>query len=242
MTRATATSLDLRVLPPKERHEKFFQLFDSLPEGDSLVLINDHDPRPLYYELKSVRPDTFGWHTVSAGPLDWRVEIRRLKPKESEESIQAYFERDHEEIDVLLTFLRRDLAEADRHRERPSSAWARLFDDFNQRLERHIRWEEEILFPAVEQKSPALAFGPGRVMRMEHVEIRRLKGLAGDRLRENKTDAPSLQKAAQELDQMVAVLVGHNQKEEAVYYPMSDQMFSRSEAAELLKRVRSLAP
>lgn len=51
--------LDLRGMPPAERHPKIFELFDALPPGEVLIIINDHDPRLLFYELKAERAETF---------------------------------------------------------------------------------------------------------------------------------------------------------------------------------------
>ncbi len=221
--------LDVRPLPPAERHALIFKTFDDLPTGGSFVLIADHEPRPLFYQLRAERPGIFLW----APPVDFEVEITKLPLKDSEVVVSAYFERDHAEIDTLFAFLRSDVA-----LRRPAAA---IFDDFNSRLERHIRWEEEILFPAVEAVAPPLAAGPGRVMRYEHEEIRRLKALAGTILHRPDVGPTGFEEAAQALAGTLAVLLDHNRKEEAIYYPMADQMFSPSEAKELLSRVKAMA-
>lgn len=44
-------TLDLREVPPPERHPKVFDAFEALESGEALTLINDHEPRPLYYEM-----------------------------------------------------------------------------------------------------------------------------------------------------------------------------------------------
>lgn len=44
-------TLDLREVPPPERHPKIFDAFEALESGEALTLINDHEPRPLYYEM-----------------------------------------------------------------------------------------------------------------------------------------------------------------------------------------------
>ncbi len=229
--------LDVRSVPPVERHPQIFKLFDALDEGDSFILVNDHDPRPLFYQFKAERSDIFGWDCTQAGPIEWRIEIHKLKPKDSETRIGAYFERDHDEIDLLFGYLRRDVQAAAGDPRRPLTPLARQFEEFDSRLERHIRWEEEVLFPEVERKSPSLAFGPGRVMRTEHVDIRRLKAEAGEMLHSRN---PDLKAAARLLDACLHVLAGHNEKEEQIYYPMSDQMFSPAEAASILERVRNV--
>jgi uncharacterized protein (DUF2249 family) len=49
----TAKTLDLRDLPPAERHPRIHEAFDALDGGEALTLINDHEPKPLFYELKA---------------------------------------------------------------------------------------------------------------------------------------------------------------------------------------------
>jgi len=70
--------LDVRVIPPREKHPTIFSTFDSLSSGQSLLLINDHDPRPLRYQLSAERPGTFEWTYVEQGPETWRVRIDRM--------------------------------------------------------------------------------------------------------------------------------------------------------------------
>jgi len=47
--------IDVRDLPPKERHPEIMDAFESLDSGEALTLINDHDPKPLYYEMEAER-------------------------------------------------------------------------------------------------------------------------------------------------------------------------------------------
>lgn len=67
--------IDVRTIPPRERHPKIFDLFDSLQIGESFELINDHAPRPLYYQFLNERTDLFSWENVEEGPDTWRVRI-----------------------------------------------------------------------------------------------------------------------------------------------------------------------
>lgn len=240
MTHTCDCSLDVRKLPPAERHQKIFSQFDALPEGGSFTLVNDHDPRPLYYQLKAERADVVRWESVTSAPGEWRISIGRVAPKESETRVGAYFERDHDEIDVLFGYLRLDVHVAAMDPRAPKAGLAPLFDEFNARLERHIRWEEEVLFPEVEKGSPMLAQGPGRVMRMEHEEIRRLKAAVGERLHRATIAPEDLRACDADLTALFEVLSGHNGKEESVYYPMSDEMFAPDVAADVLRRVRAI--
>jgi uncharacterized protein (DUF2249 family) len=73
----TPAQLDVRVIPPREKHPAIFQTFDALAEGDSFVLVNDHDPFPLHYQFEAERTGTFTWEYLEQGPVVWRVEIGR---------------------------------------------------------------------------------------------------------------------------------------------------------------------
>jgi uncharacterized protein (DUF2249 family) len=78
-TSTTAPEVDVRTLVPMQRHQKIFQLVDELAVGGSFVLVNDHDPKPLYYQLEAEYPRQFSWDYLEKGPEVWKVNIGRLK-------------------------------------------------------------------------------------------------------------------------------------------------------------------
>ncbi len=73
-----AATIDVRSLIPAQRHAKIFALVDDLEPGGSFVLVNDHDPKPLYYQLEAEHPKQFSWTYLERGPEVWRVEIGKL--------------------------------------------------------------------------------------------------------------------------------------------------------------------
>lgn len=68
-------TLDVRVIPPREKHPTIFQTFAALHPGDSFVLMNDHDPLPLKYQFEYEHKGQFDWTYLEEGPAVWRVEI-----------------------------------------------------------------------------------------------------------------------------------------------------------------------
>lgn len=72
---SAANIVDVRSLVPAQRHEKIFQLVNELAPGASFILVNDHDPKPLYYQLAAEYPNQFSWTYLESGPVVWRVEI-----------------------------------------------------------------------------------------------------------------------------------------------------------------------
>lgn len=69
--------LDLRPMPPFERHDKIFEIWDGLKSGQALRIINDHDPKPLWYQFEVEYKNKYGWDYEKNGPKDWIVKITR---------------------------------------------------------------------------------------------------------------------------------------------------------------------
>ena len=59
--------LDAREMAPRVRHPKIFQTFDALAPGTAFVLVNDHDPKPLFYQFEAERKGTFHWRCSTSG-------------------------------------------------------------------------------------------------------------------------------------------------------------------------------
>jgi uncharacterized protein (DUF2249 family) len=47
--------------------------------GGVLTIVNDHDPRPLRFEIEADHPGQYEWTYLEQGPETWRVEIRKIK-------------------------------------------------------------------------------------------------------------------------------------------------------------------
>jgi uncharacterized protein (DUF2249 family) len=69
------TIIDVREVPPPQRHPQIFSAFENLAPGEAFILVNDHDPKPLYYQFKFEREGQFTWEYLEEGPTDWRVRI-----------------------------------------------------------------------------------------------------------------------------------------------------------------------
>lgn len=78
MTDTTIVTLDVRDMTPRERHPAIFARLDALKGGEILRLVNDHDPKPLHYQLLAERPGTFAWEPEEQGPERWVIRIRKI--------------------------------------------------------------------------------------------------------------------------------------------------------------------
>lgn len=81
--------LDVRQEAPRRRHELIFENYAGLSAGESYVLVNDHDPKPLRYQFEAEHAGEFTWDYLEEGPQVWRVRIGRPAAEESSESSDA---------------------------------------------------------------------------------------------------------------------------------------------------------
>lgn len=76
-----SATLDVTQIEPRFKHPTIFDHFDHLDQGEGFVILNDHDPKPLYYQLLGERGNIFTWEYLENGPDWWRVRI--FKPGSS---------------------------------------------------------------------------------------------------------------------------------------------------------------
>jgi uncharacterized protein (DUF2249 family) len=69
--------LDVRNDPPARRHQLIFETYGALEPGTAFVLVNDHDPKPLYYQFAAEHEGDLTFDYLESGPETWRVRIGR---------------------------------------------------------------------------------------------------------------------------------------------------------------------
>jgi iron-sulfur cluster repair protein YtfE (RIC family) len=136
----------------------------------------------------------------------------------NEKSVKDYFEADHDRLDELFKKFQ--------HLKQTESPKAKeIFKEFKVGLQRHIVWEEEILFPLFERKTGIAQGGPTQVMRMEHRQIRDLLESIHKKIQDQNPDTDP------EEQTLLSVLSAHNQKEENILYPAIDRLVSDADRA-----------
>jgi len=110
-----------------------------------------------------------------------------------------------------------------------------IFLSFKSELERHIIWEEDILFPVFERKTGIEDGGPTSVMRIEHIEIKKY-------LQEikRKLHVKKIQDSCKEEVALFKALESHNQKEENILYPGIDNLTSEQEREQMIKQMSAI--
>lgn len=145
-------------------------------------------------------------------------------------SVLEFMGEDHDRLDGIFGTFRNikntDMAKA-----------KLLFHDFKTGLQRHIVWEEEILFPIFEGKTGMHDAGPTVVMRMEHRQIKEFLEKIHGEIAEGRTSAiDGLENG------LLEVLRAHNDKEESILYPWIDDAASGKEIEEAFTKMKNLPP
>jgi uncharacterized protein (DUF2249 family) len=223
----TKPNLDLGSIAPERREAALMDVFDRMSPGDAIVVDSPQPPLSLLHALQRDRKGLFEWAPVDHPPC-WRVEISRRQAPGQGWFVHDTLAWEHARLDeeqraVLAAIAAGDLAEARRH-----------FLLFERRLNRHIHFEEEILFPAFESRK-GTTDGPTRAMRAEHREIRMMLERAARSLYGPPDQAQDACRA------LHAVLEEHDFREEAAFYDVLDRLLEPEESARLVERIHRFA-
>lgn len=137
-----------------------------------------------------------------------------------------FMSKDHDRLDNLF----RQFQES---KEDPNKA-KEYFREFKMGLQRHIVWEEQILFPLFEDATGMKDSGPTAVMRMEHVQIGEALERIHGKVRNLDLDTEKYENA------LLSYLKPHNDKEEGILYPWIDESIDDNGRAAAFSEMKSL--
>ncbi|WP_062106673.1 DUF2249 domain-containing protein [Bacillus niameyensis] len=73
-----AATVKVTEYPPHLKHKVIFETYKKLESKEAMLIVNDHDPIPLRYQLESMFPDQFEWEYVEQGPSTFQIKIEKL--------------------------------------------------------------------------------------------------------------------------------------------------------------------
>lgn len=103
-TAAEENILNVTLLEPRQKHPTIFVRFDELMEGETLIIHNDHDPKPLYYQLLGERGNIFTWEYMEQGPEWWIVNITKRISGENDETLGQIAAKDLRKAEVFKKY------------------------------------------------------------------------------------------------------------------------------------------
>lgn len=144
-----------------------------------------------------------------------------------QKTISEFYEQDHDRLDELFkTFQKMKRSDFPKAKE--------AFKAFKFGLQRHIVWEEDVLFPLWEEKTGMSEGGPTFVMRAEHRQIGQQLEAVHDKVGDQNPDSD------QEEQALLDLLGSHNMKEERVLYPAIDQLTSAEEREIVFRNMKNI--
>lgn len=96
--------LNVTLIEPKLKHPTIFKKFDELAEGEGLTILNDHDPKPVYYQLLGERGNIFNWEYLEQGPEWWKVYISKKNLGEGEETLGEIATKDLRKAEIFKKY------------------------------------------------------------------------------------------------------------------------------------------
>ena len=96
--------LNVTVIEPRLKHPTIFERFDELNPGERFTIHNDHDPKPLYYQMLGERGNIFNWEYLEQGPQLWRVKISKKLTGESDETLGEIAAKDLRKAEVFKKY------------------------------------------------------------------------------------------------------------------------------------------
>lgn len=112
------------------------------------------------------------------------------------------------------------------------------FAVFDAGLRRHIRVEEDSLFPAFEEATGMRSGGPTFVMRSEHRQVEAILGRLADEL--GKADFEAIRRTLDET-RPAELYESHDAKEEGMLYPMADRAIAGERRAAVMAAIIALS-
>ena len=137
-------------------------------------------------------------------------------------------ESDHDRLDGIFKNFRES---KNKHVE-----GKKFFKEFKIGLQRHIVWEEDILFKIFENHTGMHESGPTEVMRMEHRQIKEFLEKIHNNIRDEKSGFEVLERG------LLDILTEHNNKEETILYPEINDMLSEEEQKKTIEEMKKLSP
>lgn len=224
----TIQTIDVTIIEPRLKHSTIFQHFDNLKPGEAFIIFNNHDPKPLYYQLIGERGDIFTWNYLQQGPQHWQVKIAKKGSSSIDETVGEIASKDIRKADAFKKLgidfccggkktLKQALRDANITQQQLESALA-----------------ESAQLPATQRSLNFASWHPGfladYIVNVHHSYVREngpvIAGLASKVANRHGDRHPELFALSQQVQLLLADLYQHLVKEENVLFPAIKQLAS----------------
>ncbi len=203
-----------------------------LRPGDALELHSDQDPSDMLTRLQHSHGADFNYRRLQIGPAVWRIRIVR-RDGNVPRSIAAFLGSDHKRLRETWAAGRYAVADCNLSEVR------RHFSEFFVGLSSHIRMEEEILFPAIEERTGVRDAGPTAAMRAEHARFKEILARLNRAVQWETCEAITRMLQSEPITPE-DLFNSHDLREERVLYPMADRLIAFDDKIRLIVAMQAL--
>ena len=224
--------LNVTTIEPRLKHPTIFEHFDALEAGESFIILNDHDPRPLYYQLLGERGNIFQWDYLESGPEWWRVNIAKHPNDSKEETVGEIAAKDMRKVEVFKK-LGIDFCCGGKSTLREAASQVGLSEDeLRMRLEQTEHMQST---PAnLDFNNWEISFLADYIKNVHHGYIREfgpiIEQLAEKVALRHGNESPELLALAKDTRSFMADLYAHIEKEEQLLFPATRELSSLTTA------------
>lgn len=220
--------IDVTKIEPRLKHPTIFEKFDALAEGEAMLIHNDHDPKPLYYQMIGERGNIFTWNYVENGPVVWEVEIRKNVSGKHKETVGEIAAKDIKKAEVFKKLGIDFCCGGKKTIEEACTEKGLDVHYVKQELERSASGTGTL--PQHDFDSWDLSFLTDYIVNVHHAYVRNSIPVLSDlsrKVAEHHGDTnPELNGIRDKVDEMASEMKVHMKKEEHILFPYIKQMES----------------
>lgn len=221
--------LNVTLLEPSRKHSTIFQHFDDLEQGGRFIIHNDHDPKPLYYQLLGERGNIFNWSYLESGPKWWKVLIEKRTDSAADETLGEMAAKDLRKAQVFKKY---GLDFCCGGKKTLKEACAAKGLDIRAVEEDLRREEQHTIGRPLRYGDWSLSFLVDFIVNTHHSYVLKtlpdLRAAAAKVYKVHGTDHPELQEIHQLVESVFEEMMSHMVKEEKVLFPYIAQLETAS--------------
>lgn len=227
--------LNVTLLEPRQKHPTIFVRFDELAEGECLTIHNDHDPKPLYYQLLGERGNIFEWEYLEQGPEWWKVKISKRILGENDETLGQIAAKDLRKAQVFKKY---GLDFCCGGKKTVKEACAEKGLDVT-KVEQELQQADKLPSSRpIPYGDWSLDFLSDYIVNTHHSYVRKnlpdIKAYAEKVMKVHGKHHPELVRIHQLVEEVIAELTAHLVKEEKVLFPYIKELVAAKNNTQLL--------
>ncbi len=218
-------TLNVTELEPRLKHPTIFQYFDNLEEGEAFIIHNDHDPLPLYYQLKSLKGDIFTWEYLERGPQVFEIKIAKKVFSREEETVGEIAAKDLRNAEIFRKFGLEFCCDGKKSLQESCNDAGASIAEVQEALK---NLPEEKVNSAQDYNSWGLDFLADYIVNVHHKYVKdstsMLRDLADKIASHHGSAHPELYEIKEHVDALLNEMKTHQEKEEKVLFPFIHEM------------------